>query len=293
MSTEVDVLASHDVGDPAGESRGLLSGRSAGGVELLLLGGFELRVHGVPLPLSYSARRLLALLALRTRSVSRAYAAGLLWAESAEERAAGNMRTALWGLRQQVECAVSTLDGMLALNAHVRVDVHELTILAESLISDPVAVLDSCPNLGLLSHDLLPDWDEEWLPTERERIRQLRLHALESACLALGESGRPHEAIQLGLRAVDAEPLRESANVALVRAYLSEGNQAEAVRHFRGFHELHVRELGLDPTHTFSDIVDGLTAERLARAVLPMGTVTSALIPSARTAEAGRSTQHA
>jgi hypothetical protein len=41
-----------------------------------------------------------------------------------------------------------------------------------------------------LYEDLLPAWDDDWLVLERERHRQLRLHALENLSARLsGEAG--------------------------------------------------------------------------------------------------------
>jgi hypothetical protein len=43
-------------------------------------------------------------------------------------------------------------------------------------------------NRELNAADLLPAWDEDWVLIERERIRQLRTHALNalSACATCG-----------------------------------------------------------------------------------------------------------
>ena len=62
-----------------------------------------------------------------------------------------------------------------------------------------------------LRGDLLPDWDEDWIQFERERLRQLRVHALEALCRRLSECGRHEEAVDAGQATMAAEPLREAA----------------------------------------------------------------------------------
>jgi DNA-binding SARP family transcriptional activator len=97
-------------------------------------------------------------------------------------------------------------------------------------------------------HELLPGWYDEWVLVERERHRQLSLHALESLCDHLTTAGRYGAAVLAGLAAVDREPLRESAHRALVRAYLAEGNAWEAIRRYRHYEEIAARHLGVGPS---------------------------------------------
>jgi DNA-binding SARP family transcriptional activator len=47
----------------------------------------------------------------------------------------------------------------------------------------------------LLAKDLLPGWDEDWLQLERERHRQLRIHALEALSQRLTSGGQYAAAI--------------------------------------------------------------------------------------------------
>src|SRR6266571_3495035 len=53
-----------------------------------------------------------------------------------------------------------------------------------------------------LSIDLLPYWYEDWVLVERERFRQLRLHALEALCEQLTALGRFDHAVEAGIAAV-------------------------------------------------------------------------------------------
>src|SRR5258708_20098913 len=86
--------------------------------------------------------------------------------------------------------------------------------------------------------ELLGDVYEEWVVIEGERFRQLRLHALEALCDRLVAAGRFAEAVQAGLAPVRGEPLRESAQRALIRPHLAEGNPSQALKQFRPFNPI-------------------------------------------------------
>src|SRR4029079_7200585 len=94
----------------------------------------------------------------------------------------------------------------------VRLDARQATAVAHRLL-DSSSPYDPAYGVHvLLAVDLLPDWYDEWVVLERERFRQLRLHALEALCERLVAAGRRGEAVQAGLAAVAGEPLRESAH---------------------------------------------------------------------------------
>ena len=111
----------------------------------------------------------------------------------------------------------------------------------------------------MLRDDLLPDWYDDWLAFERERFRQLRIHALESLCERLIALERFGEAIETGLAVVTAEPLRESAHRILIRIHLAEGNGAEALGQYRRFRALLHDELGLEPSPEMRTLVAAVT----------------------------------
>jgi len=223
-------------------------GRSAGnGIYLTLLGGFQLRRDGNVVILPLPAERLLAFVALRNRPLLRPYIAGALWSDATEGHAAGNLRCALWKL---THCGARLLEGSgghLELSPDVSVDIRLGSALALRL-RDAAPVPAAELTADNLSFDLLPDWYEEWVILEREAFCQLRVHALESLCERLVEVGKFGPAVQAGLAAVTADPLRESAHRILIAAYLAEGNAGPALRQFETFSRLLEDELGLEPS---------------------------------------------
>jgi DNA-binding SARP family transcriptional activator len=222
---------------------------------LTLLEAFELSNGGGPVSLSFPVQRLLAFLALRGRPTRRAYIACTLWIDSSEDRAFGSLRSALWRLRRDGHGLVEEANGGLRLAPEVRVDVHEAAAAAHRLL-DPASGLDDVArDRVFLYGELLPDWYDDWVVLERERFRQLRVHALERLCERLTSERRFTEAVETGLAAVEGEPLRESAHRVLIHAHLAEGNAAEALRQYRVFCGLLHDRLGLEPSGQMDALV--------------------------------------
>jgi DNA-binding SARP family transcriptional activator len=242
-----------DIGPELADKRDGSSPRA----HLALLKGFELKCDGEPVHLPLSAQRLLAFLALQQRPVNRVYVAGVLWLDASEERANANLRSTLWRLRRPGHELVEATLTHLSLADGVSVDLR----LAESharLLLDQTADWSADPYEVSLSGDLLPDWYDDWVLVERERFRQLRLHALESLCERMTAAGKFAQAVDAGLSAVSAEPLRESAHRTLVRAYLAEGNVAEALRQYRFCSKVLADDLGIQPSAEMEALIKGL-----------------------------------
>ncbi len=228
-------------GDPSG-------GTPAAAVRLRLLDGFGLEVCDGPVDVAPGAQRLVAFLALRNRPVLRSMLAGHLWSEVGEGVALSCLRSALWRLRQRCPHVVESQDGNVRLGSEVAVDVRELEAHT-GLLLDPCRVLaagDEDPRR--LCCDLLPGWWEDWVIVERERLRQRRLHALESLAERLAAEKRFVPALDAALAAVDLEPLRESPHRAVIGIHLEEGNRSEALRCYGAYRDLLRRELGVEPS---------------------------------------------
>jgi DNA-binding SARP family transcriptional activator len=238
---------------------------SADGLGLRLLDGFELYAAGQPRSLPTNAQRVLAYLALRGRTQARATLAGRLWEEVSQDCALASLRTALWRIRQVHLGIVSSTHSTITLNRIVAVDLEAAMAQARRLGSDDQSLEGFDWQPDLLGCDLLPDWDEDWVTLERERIRQMRLHSLDELCRRLRLLGRYAEAIDIGHQAVSAEPLRESAQSALIRAHLAEGNLVEARRQYQRYAELIQSELGIPPSEELRSLLPRATATHRRR----------------------------
>ncbi|NUO43760.1 MAG: SARP family transcriptional regulator [Streptomyces sp.] len=233
---------------------------------LRLLGQFRLELGSESVELCRNAQRLLAFMGLRGR-VSRSVLAGTLWPEVTEAHARGSLRTTLWKLPRAEPPLIGCQGDALLVTPALRVDVHALTRAALGVVQGDGTALHALPLLGLLTgEDLLPGWDEDWVLLERERLRQLRLHALDALAEALIRQGRPALAVEVAWAAVRAEPLRESAHRAMVSAHLAEGNVGEAVRHYEAFRRLLEEELGVGPSSRFARMLPERGGDRARKA---------------------------
>ncbi|WP_395110168.1 BTAD domain-containing putative transcriptional regulator [Actinomadura sp. SCN-SB] len=221
---------------------------------LRLLGGFVLEVAAQPVTLPRHAQRVLAFLSLNSRGRAlcpRGTLAERLWVDSTTARSHASLRTALWRIRQADSRLLRTGGGAVRLGDQVWVDLYCGLAWAERLLAaDELAPGDV--QVSELAGDLLPNWDDDWLIMQREQIRQLRVHALDALAHRLLLLGRHAQAITVALAAVDAEPLRESAQATLIDIYLAERNVSEAVRQYDRYADLLRSELGLAPSRELS-----------------------------------------
>jgi DNA-binding SARP family transcriptional activator len=167
------------------------------------------------------------------------------------------LRTTLWRLRRPECTLVATTTTHVGLNPEVRIDVSELDAVANRVLRGGTAGEGELERLRTAG-DVLPDSYDDWVIIERERFRQVRLHALEALCEALVDAGEFPAAINAGLAAVDGEPLRESAHRAVIRAHVAEGNYNEAIRQYRLFRGLLADKLGLQPSPEMRRLVESL-----------------------------------
>ena len=248
-----------------------------------LLDGFGLDLPGRPRrsaadQLPRAVQRLVAHLCLSSRA-TRVATAGHLWPDVPEDHAHGSLRSALWRLNKAAPGLVETSGSTLRLAADVRVDVRDLSDWARRAVSPSGGPADVvAPDAALLG-DLLPGWYDDWVLLERERLRQLRVQALEAVAVRLASADRHAEALQAAHAAVRAEPLRESAHRVVVGIHLAQGNVAEAVRAYEVFCALLADELGVLPTALMTRLVEHVPRVRRALAAQHPRSAPGRLVP--------------
>lgn len=217
------------------------------GPELSLLGTwrlvFEQGQHRLPM----TGQRLVAFLSLRGPT-GRSQLAGSLWPDSSEEHAHGSLRSVLWRLHKTGLGLVDADDSSVALSDRVHVDITDAITDSHLAIRGGVPDRDGQLPWHLLDGELLPGWYDDWVLLDRERLRQLRLHALEALALTLAGQQRFAEGVEAALAAVRAEPLRESAHRTVIEVHLLEGNIGEAQRQADQCRALLRSELGVEPS---------------------------------------------
>ena len=206
------------------------------GTALLLFGGPYVMHNGGRLEVPDGSKRLLVFVALSAGRVDRRYAAGSLWPRGSDERAAGNLRSALWRLKGAGIEVLESDKCTLAMRQGTVVDVSVMCEWAARLVDGSATQTDLClPNWRWDALDLLPGWYDDWVIFQRERTRQLLLHALEAMSRCLVKVDRCAEAVDAAIWAVSADPLRESANQVLIEAHLAERNLIEARRAYQRY----------------------------------------------------------
>ncbi len=225
--------------------------------ELRLLGGFGLSCNGETIETTPAAQRLLAFVALTPRGADRTYVACQLWPEHTEQRAKANLRSAIWRLSKAPTPLLAATKDRLRLADGVWVDVRNG--VAELAATGMDSILVAALPFAALDSDLLPDWYDDWLTIERERLRQFRLGALEEAASLALERGRHGQAIQLALAAVAADPLRESSHRLVIEAHLAKGNRVDAWRQYRTCREILIEQTGYEPGAELTALIRAAT----------------------------------
>jgi DNA-binding SARP family transcriptional activator len=225
-------------------------------IRLLLFGGpyVEIDDHRIEVP--EGSKRLLVFVTLQGCRVSRHHAAGTLWPDGDDVRAAGNLRSALWRLRGASIDVLQADRSTLRLDPAVIVDVEELNEWADRIIHRRGQQADIRPvQLNPEVLHLLPGWYDDWVLFERERIRQRVLHALEALSRHLAVERRHADSVEVAMTAVRVDPLRESAQRALIEAHLAEHNWVEARRAFGSYCDLLHAELGVAPSNELRSLL--------------------------------------
>jgi hypothetical protein len=179
--------------------------------ELRLLGGFQLLKHGDDVETLPSTQRVLAFLALNDRFLPRAYVAESLWPDTTDEKAAANLRTALWRLHVCGHDIIDIVSSRIRLYPSVWIDVRFVENEARHYRATGrvpgTAVLDQ------VHGELLPGCWDSWLVFERERLRVELIHLYEEIGRAALVRSDEHIAVLAGIAAVTCGDVRSAPGV--------------------------------------------------------------------------------
>jgi DNA-binding SARP family transcriptional activator len=221
-----------------------------------LFGGFEAQA-GDGRPLTVPTRKAQALLAYLSLTPGQAHPrdklAALLWTEASPAAARNALRQTLFVLRK----ALGTDRG-----ATLLVTGDALTLPADMAQTD-VAAFEQAIALGtppalesavaLYRGDLLVGLSteapgfEEWLMSERERLRELAIEGFARLLAHQRAVGATEAAVQLALRLLALDPLQEAVHRTLMRLYAQLGRRDAALRQYQECVEILRRELAVEP----------------------------------------------
>ena len=244
-------------------AQGRRSRRGVPPVRVTLLDSFAVSIDGADAKIGAAERRVVALAALRARPLRRPQVADLLWPHLDSRTAASSLRTALSRLRAVLPELLHREAGLLRLADGVLVDAWEVEQLASRLVSGDGAAGHG--TLDGLTAQLLPEWREDWVVFERDRLHDICMHAIEAHAARLASARRFSEAIVAVCEALRADPLRESAARTLVGIHLADSNRASAARAYLHFRERSLSQLGMEPSEEFRALVRPLLSGPGAR----------------------------
>ena len=212
--------------------------------------------------MAHGSERLLALLALSPEGMRRRQASRLLWPSLPQDRAPGSLRTLMWRVRQQCPGLLEADGELIRVRDGVDVDVRRLQDLvarerAQRTNARATPQPFSLSELEALvaPSTLLPGWYDDWVLVHRDRISALRIELLTHAARSMLDTGGHVRALDLALAAVAAEPLDEDLHMLVARIHLAQGNPSEALRQFELCSSVLRRELGVEPTARFADLL--------------------------------------
>jgi DNA-binding SARP family transcriptional activator len=249
------------------------------GLTLTLLGGFEARAQDDGSALILPTKKIQALVACLALPLGRVHAradlATLLWADMPAHQARGNLRQALSRLRHALprpSRAALIFDGTgVALDgALVDVDVARFETLAAAGSPESLEQAAQLYRGDLLSGLALSERVfDDWLSTERERLRMLAIQALGRLLTHLQKSADAEPAVQVALRLLTLDPLQESVHRTVMRLYARLGRRSAALRQYQQCADLLKRELRALPeaetARVYQEILSSPAAGRRRR----------------------------
>jgi DNA-binding SARP family transcriptional activator/tetratricopeptide (TPR) repeat protein len=241
--------------------------RPAGALDVRLFGDVEVAVGGSRIG-AFASPRLQSLLALlvvnRDCPLSRRRISFLFWPESSERQALTNLRQLL----HQMRLALPEPERYLHVEQHTvqwrpdgpaEVDVARLEAIVEP---GPEAVDDQALEqaAGLYRGDLLPALYDEWLVSERERLRRIAMAVFRELLGRASRRGAWDDAARSGDRLLRCDPLEESTYRRLMEVHVAAGDRARAVHVYHRCVSVLDRELGVAPDPSTVELYERMMA---------------------------------
>lgn len=221
-----------------------------------LFGGFEVCRSAGP-AIAFPTRKARALVALLARCPGRRHSretlAAMLWPDSAESEARGNLRQTLKLARRAIgdqgdPGIVSEGDALVLEPATVDVDVD---LFERSHGAGTAEALERAAALYrgdfLEGVNLCGGSFADWSMVERVRLRELAADVFSRLLVYRLDAGNTEAAIEMALRLLELDPLQEHVHRRLMQLYLEQGRRGSALEQYRVCRTTLERELGVAP----------------------------------------------
>jgi predicted ATPase/Tfp pilus assembly protein PilF len=227
-------------------------------LELSLLGTVAITQNGEPVSgqIPAKSQALLCYLAVTGCPHSREKLAGLLWGDKSEASARANLRKSLSTLGQLFGDALIISRQTVAFNRdsayRLDVEVFEAALAEDDPAPEKLELLLEAVVLyrgdfleGLSVREALGF--EEWLLSERERLRQMAIQALHRLSVAYTNRGEYAAGIEYTNRLLALEPWQEEAHRQLMTLLARSGQHSAALAQYETCRRILAEELGVEP----------------------------------------------
>ncbi len=253
-------------------------------LSLSYLGAPQITRDNVPITnfISNKVPALLAYLVVTRRAHTRDKLAALLWGEMSDTDAKNNLRQALANLKKFFDDELTIARDSIEFTGDGFVDSVEFESAlrsASSLDAQPASVILT-DSLRLYRGDFLegfhvrdaPDF-EDWMLTERARLRELALQALHRlAEIELSRANYP-AALEATSRLLAFDPWREEAHRQRMSALARAGQRSAALAQYQSCRRILEKELGVEPSAETTALYEQIrNAENLPLHNLPVST---------------------
>jgi DNA-binding SARP family transcriptional activator/Tfp pilus assembly protein PilF/DNA-binding Lrp family transcriptional regulator len=231
-----------------------------------LLGPPQILMDGQTLNVSRrKSRALVYYLADQQKPVTREHLISVFWSDLERQAAFQNLRTTLYGLRQDLGDEFLAEADQVALSSQIQVDTHRFS---QHLESQPAKLQQLKSALDLYRGDFLQDFSlpdslpfEEWLTVEREHYRRLFMRGLQALAQLYEAANDFRAAIDVLERALAFNPLQEDLQREVIHLYYLAGDRPGAIQRYDQLRRLLDEELGVPPMaetrHLYDAIVTG------------------------------------
>ncbi len=230
------------------------------GLTIELVTGRVLR-DGAPITLAEREHALLTAIAMRSEALSRDRLTDVLWPDLGDAAARNAFHVCLHRLKARLgdDLVVRTRDGY-RLRGDVHVDLWEIDrALAAMRTGDVpddrsgVALRELYDRLRASRPAKFDGW--EWFEPVERHLREARCEVAQALAKRALEEGRTADALVLCHEMIAYDPCDEPAREIAIRAYLSNGDRAAALRHFRQYRDVLQAELQCEPSEGLAELV--------------------------------------
>ncbi len=255
-------------------------------LKFYILGGLSMLRGDQPISgfVSRKVEALLIYLGYERREHQREWLASLLWADLPQERALGNLRTALSNLAAQLSDYLIITRQSVMLRPEVECWVDALSLRnaiqsAGGTLNAPAAqaLTDA---LALYKGDLLAGFHlrdgenfERWRAAEAEQVRSQVLLALQRLVRYALDHGDHATGINHARRALTIDPLNEDMHRQLILLLARDGQRAAALVQYETCVQLLHAELGLDPEPETVNLIERVRMDEVGTGVIPKPTI--------------------